>query len=32
MQKTSTMQTIGDRILKGDKLTIGLDLRDRFCS
>ncbi len=32
MQKISTMRTIGDRILKADKLTIGLDLGDRFSS
>ena len=36
MQKISTMQTTGDRILKednkDDKLTIGLDLGDRYSS
>ena len=36
MQKISTMQTTGDRILKEDnkedKLTIGLDLGDRYSS
>jgi hypothetical protein len=26
MQKINTMQTTGDRILEGDKLTIALDL------
>jgi transposase len=30
MQKISTMRTIGNKIFQGHKLTIGLDLGDRF--
>jgi hypothetical protein len=30
MQKISTMRTIGSKIFKGHKLTIGLDLGDRW--
>ena len=32
MQKISTMRMTGDNILKGDKLTIGVDLGDRSSS
>jgi hypothetical protein len=30
MKKISTMQVFGNEILKGQKLTIGLDLGDRW--
>ena len=32
MQKISTIRTSGNTIVEGDKLTIGLDLGDRFSS
>ena len=30
MKKTSTVRTIGNKIFKGHKLTIGVDLGDRW--